>query len=76
MVHSNYYKTSDVKTGTPVKSIFNPHANGCVALDMTDDAAYVATLSAPHNEDPQVLQLLELELPSYDCTLSVSFEQY
>jgi hypothetical protein len=43
-----------IHTGTPVKSIFNPHANGCVALDMTDDAAYVATLSAPHNEDPQV----------------------
>lgn len=34
----------DSTTGTPVKTIFIPHAKGVVAVDISDDSMYVTTL--------------------------------
>ena len=36
----------DSLTGTPVKTIFSPHRNGVVAVDISEDASYIATLGA------------------------------
>ena len=37
----------DSFTGAPVKTIFAPHASGCISVDISDDALYIATLRAP-----------------------------
>jgi len=34
----------DSLTGTPVKTIFTPHSKGVVAVDISEDASYIATL--------------------------------
>ena len=34
----------DSMSGTPVKTIFCPHAKGVVAVDISEDAHYIATL--------------------------------
>jgi WD40 repeat protein len=39
----------DSLTGTPVKTIFNPHENGVTAVDMSPDALFIATLSSVPN---------------------------
>lgn len=44
----------DSFTGAPVKTIFAPHTNGCISVDISDDALYIATLKAPSNDgEPQ-----------------------
>lgn len=35
----------DAKTGTPKKTIFDPHPNGTVALDISPDGRYILTVS-------------------------------
>lgn len=35
----------DVASGTPRKTIFNPHPNGVVALDVNQDGNMIVTLS-------------------------------
>ena len=35
----------DVASGTPRKTIFNPHPNGVVALDINQDGNMIVTLS-------------------------------
>lgn len=35
----------DVNTGTPRKTIFNPHPDGVLALDINNDGTMIATLS-------------------------------
>ena len=37
----------DSLSGTPIKTIFNPAPNGVVAMDISPDAMFLATLSAP-----------------------------
>lgn len=37
----------DSYSGTPVKTIFSPHKDGCIALDISNDSLFVVTLSAP-----------------------------
>ena len=34
----------DSLTGTPVKTIFTPHSKGVLAVDISEDAMYIATL--------------------------------
>ena len=34
----------DSLTGTPVKTLFNPHPKGVIAVDISDDAMFIATL--------------------------------
>lgn len=58
----------DTASGTPIKSILNPHPNGVLALDITPDALFVATLSAPlrtlvEGGEPQMLSLWEWAHP-------------
>lgn len=44
----------DSFTGAPVKTIFSPHTNGCISVDISDDALYITTLKAPSNDgEPQ-----------------------
>jgi len=43
----------DSFTGAPVKTIFAPHANGCVSVDISDDALYITSLKAPCADEPQ-----------------------
>jgi len=43
----------DARTGAPVKTYFNPHPNGVKALDISDDALYVTSLSAEEEGYPQ-----------------------
>jgi len=38
----------DSYSGTPVKSIFTPHQNGCTSVDISNDSLYVVTLSTPN----------------------------
>ena len=40
----------DSQTATPVKTFFNPHENGVLTMDISEDAMYIVTLS---NEDKQ-----------------------
>ncbi len=35
----------DVNSGTPRKTIFNPHPKGVLALDINNDGTMIATLS-------------------------------
>ena len=35
----------DSTTGVPVKTIFDPHPNGIIAMDFSYDATYLITLS-------------------------------
>ena len=45
----------DSYTGTPVKTIPTPHANGVCAMDLSPDARYLVTLS--EDTSPQVLSI-------------------
>ena len=38
----------DSITGTPIKTIFNPHPNGILAMDITPDAMFIVTISVPN----------------------------
>lgn len=55
----------DSTTGTPIKTIFNPHPNGVVAMDMSPDAMFLVTLSKVAEDDtgaeaePQSIALWE-----------------
>jgi WD40 repeat protein len=40
----------DALSGAPVKTLFQPHRRGAVALDISSDALYIATLSAPYED--------------------------
>lgn len=44
----------DVETANPVSTIFNPHPQGTVAMDISPDCKYIATLSA---EPPKAIAL-------------------
>lgn len=46
-------------SGTPIKTIFSPHAHGVQALDLSADALYIVTLS-----HVSMLQLNQNESPS------------
>lgn len=46
----------DAGTASPVKSIFNPHARGVRALDMSPDAMFVVTLSETRNAEEKLMQ--------------------
>jgi WD40 repeat protein len=49
----------DSTTGVPVKTIFDPHPKGVVALDFSHDASYLVTLSAPDDTGQQVIAVWE-----------------
>ena len=49
----------DSVTGTPIKTIFNPHPNGVLAMDITPDAMFLVTLSAPDENGKQEISLWE-----------------
>lgn len=43
----------DSLTGAPVKTLFTPHENGVISLDISDDALYIVTLGAPQENSTQ-----------------------
>jgi WD40 repeat protein len=50
----------DSMNGTPIKTIFNPHPNGVLAMDLSPDALFLVTISAVQNEgDAQEISLWE-----------------
>lgn len=60
----------DTASGTPIKSIFNPHPNGVLAMDISADALFIVTLSDPgqsggdEGTEPQTISLWEWTHPS------------
>jgi len=49
----------DSVTGTPIKTIFNPHPNGILTMDITPDAMFLTTISAPSEDGRQEIALWE-----------------
>lgn len=47
----------DVNTGTPRKTIFNPHKDGVMALDVNEDGTLIVTLSKAEKPTEQVVTL-------------------
>lgn len=67
----------DTASGIPIKSIFNPHRNGVIAMDISPDALFIVTLSAPaprdsENDDPQTISLWEWTHPEREEALFTS----
>lgn len=67
----------DTASGIPIKSIFNPHQNGVMAMDISPDALFIVTLSAPapkdsENNDPQTISLWEWTHPEREEALFTS----
>lgn len=61
----------DTASGTPIKSIFNPHSNGVLAMDISADALFIVTLSDPgqsgsdgEDTEPQTISVWEWTHPS------------
>ncbi|CAD7967330.1 unnamed protein product [Amoebophrya sp. A120] len=50
----------DRSTGKPIKIMFNVYKNGIVALDMTADSKYLATLSSPEYDGEEMRQYLSV----------------
>ncbi|KAF0684613.1 Aste57867_23417 [Aphanomyces stellatus] len=53
----------DANTGNPIKTIFNPHADGVQCLDMSPDAMFIVTLSianAKQDDAPEHAQEIKL----------------
>lgn len=74
----------DSLSGTPAKTIFTPHKNGTIAIDLSDDALFVVTLGVP-NEDGQEIAIwawttdsdsaiLRKSLPTVDPQISIKFD--
>ena len=40
----------DVKSGIPLKTIFDPHPKGCESLDISPDGNHIVTLSRDENQ--------------------------
>jgi WD40 repeat protein len=57
----------DVNTGTPRKTIFNPHPDGILALDINEDGTLIVSLSksAKPTEQQVTLWRWQEEEPSY-----------
>ena len=47
----------DVNSGTPRKTIFNPHPEGVLALDINSDGTLIATLSKANSPTEQEVTL-------------------
>lgn len=68
----------DTASGIPIKNIFNPHPNGVIAMDISPDALFIVTLSAPapppgsNNNDPQLISLWEWTHPEREEALFTS----
>lgn len=67
----------DTASGAPIKSIFNPHPNGVLAIDISPDALFIVALSAPHvaedqGAEPQTLSLWEWTHPEREEALLTS----
>lgn len=67
----------DTGSGIPIKSIFNPHPNGVMAMDISPDALFIVTLSAPEQAEngvkvPQMISLWEWTHPEREEALFTS----
>lgn len=67
----------DTASGTPIKSIFNPHSNGIIGMDISPDALFIVTLSAPDQRqsvgsEPQTISLWEWTHPEREEALFTS----
>lgn len=67
----------DTASGIPIKSIFNAHQNGVIAMDISPDALFIVTLSAPPprdsgTNDPQTISLWEWTHPEREEALFTS----
>lgn len=67
----------DSSTGIPVKTIFDPHPKGIVAMDFSFDATYLVTLSSPGGSgEGQVISIWEWTAPNSEplCSATVDAE--
>lgn len=67
----------DTASGTPIKSIFNPHSNGVIGMDISPDALFIVTLSATVKSggvtsEPQTISLWEWTHPDREEALFTS----
>ncbi|CBJ27265.1 flagellar associated protein [Ectocarpus siliculosus] len=67
----------DTASGIPIKSIFNPHPKGVIAMDISPDALFIVTLSAPapaesENDSPQTISIWEWTHPEREEALFTS----
>lgn len=68
----------DTASGTPIKSIFNPHSNGVLAIDISQDALFIVTLSPPAGQaegggfEPQTISIWEWTRPEKEDALLTS----
>lgn len=68
----------DTASGTPIKSIFNPHPHGVLGMDMSPDALFIVTLSARGpgedggSSEPQTISLWEWTHPERETALFTS----
>lgn len=67
----------DTASATPIKSVFNPHPNGVIGMDISSDSMFIVTLSAPGQlnneiEGPQTISLWEWTNPENGGALFTS----
>jgi WD40 repeat protein/Ca2+-binding EF-hand superfamily protein len=62
----------DTRTASPVKTVFNPHSNGCYAVDFSPDGMLVATLGMPGEQGNQEVAVWEWTKPGVDRPLHTS----
>ncbi|EAS05799.2 WD-40 protein, putative (macronuclear) [Tetrahymena thermophila SB210] len=67
----------DASTGIPKKTIFEPHPNGCQALDISQDGQFIVTLSKEANTDTDVqsLSLWEWNKDDEPCLITNEFDR-
>lgn len=75
--HDSMMVVWDTASATPIKSIFNPHPNGVIGMDISSDSMFIVTLSAPGQvsseiEGPQTISLWEWTNPEKDGALFTS----
>ena len=72
----------DTSTGTPVKTLFKPHAAGATAMHMCEDASILATVGVDENgtqvmmawERPYMVRCIDaLQITEADSVLEVGF---
>ena len=69
----------DSKNGNPIRTYFNPHPNGIVAMDISDDAMLLATLSSVPDGSDEIQTVAiwdwtneDLEIPVASVKLNAS----
>ena len=56
----------DTETLSPVRTLFNPHDNGVLSVDISNDNQFIVTLSAPVPGQPQQLSIWSMYCTNVD----------